>query len=142
MVEDYEGQGLGLTYWFDTETEGEPYPVTIRFAGRRIGVKGKPGRRDSFNIVQSLENVVPGSGPVAITARVFDVSPGEWNVTATPLTDTSRRVPARRSPSMRRSRLPNASSYRVLRPHRTESTPGARLVPGPGPSWASASSSR
>ena len=47
--------------------------MTIRFIGRRSGVRGKPGPRDSFNIVEAIEHVLPGSGPIAITARVCGI---------------------------------------------------------------------
>lgn len=64
---DLRPQALGLTYWFDAAAEGEPYPVTVRFAGRRLGVRGKPSPRDSFSVLESVDHVVPGSGPIAIT---------------------------------------------------------------------------
>jgi len=96
LLADAEPQALGFTYWFDTTTEGEPYPVSIRFTGRRIGVKGRPGPRDGFTVVETLHRVVPGSGPIAITTRVFDVTPGEWHVTAAPTVETRRRPQTRR----------------------------------------------
>ena len=129
---DADAQGLGFTYWFDTETKGPPYPVAIRFTGRRI-FKGKPGPRDTFDVVESIERVVPGSGPVAITARVFDVTPGEWNVTATQTTAIDRRGSAKRSPSILRSRLPRASSIATtgFAPAIRVRAPGARLAAWP-----------
>jgi len=107
---DLAPQALGLTYWFDTAAEGKPYPVTIRFAGRRIGVKGKPGPRDTFSVTESIGQVVPGSGPIAITTRMLDVAPGEWHVTATPVIDSRPRSATPRSVSARRPSLPKASS--------------------------------
>lgn len=93
-------QALALTYWFDAPDEGEPFPVTIHFSGRRVGVRRKPGPRDSFSTSGTVERVVPGSGPLAVTTRVFDIAPGDWNVTATPARDrrvragtTSARIP-------------------------------------------------
>lgn len=110
---DVEPQALGLTYWFDTTTEGEPYPVSIRFAGRRMSLKGKVDRRDSFTVVETLQRVVPGSGPIAITTRIFDIAPGEWHVTAGPTDETRHRASARRSTSRGEPRLPTASSSGV-----------------------------
>jgi phosphatidylglycerol:prolipoprotein diacylglycerol transferase len=110
---DAEPQALGLTYWFDTEAAGEPYPVSNRFTGRRIGVNGRPRGRDSFSVVESLDRVVPGSGPVAITTRVLDVAPGEWHVTATSVSENRRDGPLLASASKRRARLPSASSSGV-----------------------------
>lgn len=125
-----EPQALGLTYWFDVAAEGEPYTVTIRFAGRRIGVKGKPGPRDSFSVVESIDRVVPGSGPIAVTTRIRDIAPGEWHVTASPVNkDTRTRSTTPRSASTGSPRLANASSSgttgyaEVLR----MLAPGARL---------------
>lgn len=40
LAEDHR-QALGFTYWFDAAPIGDPYPVTLRFTGRRVGVKGK-----------------------------------------------------------------------------------------------------
>lgn len=109
-LDDVPPQALAITYWLDVAAEGEPHPVTIRFAGRRVGVKGKPGPGDSFNVVETIERVLPGSGPVAITKRIFDVSPGEWHVTATPVKDTRSRAATTRSGSTHLPRLPSASS--------------------------------
>src|SRR5207245_270157 len=75
--------------------------------GRRIGVKGKPGRRDRFSVTEAIDEVAPGSGPIAVTARIFDIAPGEWHVTAAPVGGVNRPGIAR---SRRRSSLPSASS--------------------------------
>jgi phosphatidylglycerol---prolipoprotein diacylglyceryl transferase len=126
---DARPQALGLTYWFDPAAEGPPYRVTIRFAGRRLGVKGKPGPRDRFSVLESVDHVVPGSGPIAVTTRVFDVAPGRWHVTATPLDDPRPGSGRSRSASTRRPRLPKASSSgtTVFAPIVRVRAPGARL---------------
>lgn len=76
-------QALGVTYWFDAPAQGGPYVVAVRFNGRRIGVKGRPSRRDTFEVVETVESVPSGAGSIAVTRRVSDVPPGEWHVTAT-----------------------------------------------------------
>lgn len=81
-VSEQEPQALGLTYWLDTPASGDPYPVKIRFTGRRVGVRGKPRPRDSFSVTESIDEIVPGSGPVSITTHVPDISSGRWQVTA------------------------------------------------------------
>ncbi|HJU01278.1 MAG TPA: prolipoprotein diacylglyceryl transferase family protein [Actinomycetes bacterium] len=126
---DAKPQALGLTYWFDTAPEGKPYRVTIRFTGRRLGVKGKPGPRDRFSVLESIDQVVPGSGPVAVTTRVYDVTPGNWHVTATPVDDPRPGSATSRSPSTRRPRLPKGSSSgtTVFAPIVRVLAPGARL---------------
>lgn len=73
---------LAVTYWFDPEPYAEPYPVTVRFSGRRVDAKGRLHNRDRFVQDETIEKVVPGSGPVSVTARVHDINPGEWTVTA------------------------------------------------------------
>jgi phosphatidylglycerol---prolipoprotein diacylglyceryl transferase len=75
---DAEPQALGVTYWFDAASHGEPYAVAVRFTGHRLGVSGKQGPRDSFTLLETVEGVVPGSGRVAVTTRIFDIAPGEW----------------------------------------------------------------
>lgn len=88
-----EPHALGVTYWFDPAPEGEPYSVTVRFTGRRIGVRGKPGPRDRFDVVETVEVVVPGSGPIAVTRRIRGITDGSWHVNAAPVR------PPRRSPA-------------------------------------------
>jgi phosphatidylglycerol:prolipoprotein diacylglycerol transferase len=126
---DAKPQALGLTYWFDTAADGQPYRVTIRFAGRRIGVKGKPGPRDRFSVAESVDHVVPGSGPITVTTRVFDVAPGKWHVTATPVDDPRPGSRRSRSASTRRPRLAKASSSgtTLFAPIVRVRAPGARL---------------
>lgn len=128
-VADVEPQALGLTYWFDAADEGEPYTVKIGFAGRRIGVKRKPGPRDSFRVVESIEDVPPGTGRVAVTTRVFDIAPGEWNVTASPVAETYPGGKARGPGSRRTSNLPKASSSgaTAFGPVMRVRAPGARI---------------
>jgi phosphatidylglycerol:prolipoprotein diacylglycerol transferase len=128
-VADAEPQALGLSYWFDAADEGEPYPVKIRFAGRRVGTKRKPGPHDSFSVVESVERVVPGSGPATITARVFGIAPGEWQVTATPVIDRDLRQRAPRAGATKRPGPAKASSSgtTVYAPIVRVLAPGARL---------------
>ena len=75
-------EALCVTHWFDSEPDGEPYSATIRFTGNRIGVRGKPGPRDTFVKNETVEGIVPGSGSVSITTWVYGLHPGEWTVTA------------------------------------------------------------
>jgi phosphatidylglycerol---prolipoprotein diacylglyceryl transferase len=78
-----EPQALGVTYWFDAAPSGEPYSATVRFVGHRLGLDRRPGSGDSFAVSETVATVVPGSGRVAVTARILDVAPGRWRVTAT-----------------------------------------------------------
>jgi phosphatidylglycerol---prolipoprotein diacylglyceryl transferase len=73
---------LTPTYWLDPGEDGEPFSATIRFSGRRTDVTGKPQPRDSFVKEETVDGIIPGSGPVAITAEVRDINPGDWTVTA------------------------------------------------------------
>src|SRR5262249_33167860 len=75
------------TYWFDAgpDTHSGPYTVAITFAGVRDG--GEPGKdaRDRFERVETVEGITPGSGRISVTAKVEDINPGTWHVTATPV---------------------------------------------------------
>ena len=73
---------LTPTYWLDPGESGEPFSATIRFSGRRTDVTGKPQPGDSFWQEETVDGIIPGSGPVALTAEVRGVNPGEWTVTA------------------------------------------------------------
>jgi phosphatidylglycerol:prolipoprotein diacylglycerol transferase len=76
---------LTPTYWLDPGEQGEPFSATIRFSGQRSGVTGRPQLGDTFSVDETVEGIVPGSGPVAITAEVRGVNQGEWTVTARPV---------------------------------------------------------
>ncbi len=76
---------LTATFWFDPGTDGEPYAATVRFRGRRTRVSGKPSARDSFVQEETIDPVVPGTGPVSVTTRVYGINPGKWVVTAEPV---------------------------------------------------------
>ena len=84
-MRDVEPQGLGLTYWFDAARTGAPYPVSVRFTGRRLTSDADSGERRTFEVVQTMERVLPGSGRIALSARIPGITSGEWQVTATPL---------------------------------------------------------
>src|SRR5258708_23380076 len=82
LLESAAQQILAVTYWFDPAPHVGPYPVTVRFSGRRIDVKGRLSPGDRFVQDETIEEVVPGSGPIALTTRVRGINPGEWLVTA------------------------------------------------------------
>ncbi len=100
---------LAVTYWFDPAPHPGPYPVTVRFSGRRVDVKGRVPPGDRFVQDETIEEVVPGSGPISLTARVHGINPGKWAVTAHMLGFTP---PARGS----RSHTPAAPAAGPLHP--------------------------
>src|SRR6266851_4621946 len=81
LLESVAQEILAVTYWFDPVPHPEPYPVTVRFSGRRVDVKGRVQAGDRFVHDETIEEVVPGSGPISLTARVRGINPGEWVVT-------------------------------------------------------------
>jgi phosphatidylglycerol:prolipoprotein diacylglycerol transferase len=83
---------LTPTFWFDPGQDGGPYRATIWFSGRREGLSGKPKPGDTFTREVTAEGITPGSGPVAVTAEVRDISPGEWTVTARPVARAGSRM--------------------------------------------------
>src|SRR5215831_1618469 len=76
---------LMLTYWIDPGEDGDPFTATVRFAGRRAVATGRPQPGDTFSQEETVSGIVPGSGPVAVTAEIHGITPGEWNVTAQPV---------------------------------------------------------
>jgi phosphatidylglycerol:prolipoprotein diacylglycerol transferase len=72
------------TCWLDPGDSGQPRPVSVKFTGRRAGVSGRQRQGDRFERVETIDRVVPGSGPVSVTAKVPDVTPGEWIIWARP----------------------------------------------------------
>jgi len=75
-------QILAVTYWFDPSPHAGPYPVTVRFSGRRVDVIGRLQPGDRFVQDETIEEVIPGSGPISLTARVRGINAGSWAVTA------------------------------------------------------------
>ena len=73
---------LAVTYWFDPAPHAEPYPVTVRFSGHRLDVKGRMQAGDRFVQDETIEEVIPESGPISLTDRVRGINPGSWVVTA------------------------------------------------------------
>lgn len=73
---------LATTYWFEPAPRSAPYAVTVRFSGRRIDVEGPLAAGDHFVHEETVAEVVPGSGPVSVTARVGNINPGRWLVSA------------------------------------------------------------
>jgi phosphatidylglycerol---prolipoprotein diacylglyceryl transferase len=82
LLESATQRILAATYWFDPAPNPGPYPVTVRFSGRRIDVKGRFSPGDRFVQDETIEEVVPGSGPISLTARVRGINAGSWAVTA------------------------------------------------------------
>ena len=79
--EAIEREALVLSHWFDSGEAGEAHPATIRLSGRRTDVQGYLGPADTFTHEETIDRVVPGSGPVSISSFVYGLQPGEWNVT-------------------------------------------------------------
>jgi len=107
---------LTPTYWLDPGESGEPFSATVRFSGRRTDVTGKLQPRDSFWQEETVDGIIPGSGPVAITAEVRGINPGEWTVTARSVARVGGR-PYRSYPPPGHD---PAGMYRVPPPRRVE----------------------
>lgn len=78
-----EPEALVVTHWFDsgeTDEDGAPYSATIRLTGRRVGVRGNPKPRDTFEQEDRVDGIVPGIGPVSVTTWVYGLQSGEWEV--------------------------------------------------------------
>lgn len=88
-MEGLDPQALGVTLTFDAPPDGEPYPLTVRFVGLRTGATNPPAPGDTFDVVDTVARVVPGSGTVSFTRRIEGVTPGDWTVQARPVADPS-----------------------------------------------------
>ncbi|MEO7118142.1 MAG: prolipoprotein diacylglyceryl transferase family protein [Candidatus Limnocylindrales bacterium] len=86
--------------------------MTLRVKGRRLTDGAKPRPGDTFEDEETLEGIVPGSGPVSVSTSVYDMEQGRWDVTAELVrhragTDEAR--PAGRSRFAGAETLPSAS---------------------------------
>ncbi len=124
---------MTATCWLDPGNAGDPYPVSVRFSGRRAGAAGRPRPGDRFDQTETLGSVVPGSGPVSVTAKVRDVTPGEWVVWARPDAGT-----VRGGPPVRPLPAPAAGRPGLMRLLWSKGNPvvpgnsGTRVMTGPG----------
>jgi phosphatidylglycerol:prolipoprotein diacylglycerol transferase len=85
-----EPEALVVTHWFDPGEDGEPYSATLRLTGQRVGISGRPTARDTFVHEETIDDVIPGSGPLSISSWIYGLEPGEWNVSADPIRPPSR----------------------------------------------------
>ena len=122
-----EPQVLGVTYWFDAAPDGDPYPATVRFVGHRRGLEARPGPRDTFVVTESVERVVPGSGRVSVTARIAEISAGQWNVNAMLIAPHHSTTKGRPSGRQLTRRTASASGATGFGPVIGVRAPGARL---------------
>ena len=94
QAEQLQSEGLAVTVRLDPGSDGDPYPATVRFVGRRTDVAGKPTAADSFTNDERIDRVVPGSGPVSVTTWAYHLNPGTWEVTGEVIRDGARSRPA------------------------------------------------
>src|ERR1700694_3302834 len=60
LLESAAQEILAVTYWFDPTPHPSPYPVTVRFSGRRIDAKGRLSPGDRFVQDETIEGSFPG----------------------------------------------------------------------------------
>ena len=82
FVERASAEVVGVTYWFTPAPAPVHQSVTLRFTGRRLDIDGSPSPRDQFVHDELVSDILAGSGPVAVTAKIGDVNSGQWDVRA------------------------------------------------------------
>lgn len=135
---------LTVSCWIDASEDGDPFSATIRFSGRRDGVTGRPQPGDTFTQDETVDGILPGSGPVAITTEVRGVNPGEWTVTAHPVARAAgnafRTYPLPGEEAGSRRRVPSRRVAIPAGPDATVHTANLLLAKVPGifrPAYAS-----
>lgn len=58
------------------------FNAVIRVTGRRRDLPGRALPGDTFSITETVPGVMPGSGRVTTTSWIYNVNPGDWDVTA------------------------------------------------------------
>ena len=90
---------LAVTAWCPPPSHDGPDTLTVRFAGHLVKPRfdeddgeQSPPTNDRFTLDETFERV-GRAGPVAVTARLRDLTPGDWSVTASLVsgTDATRR---------------------------------------------------
>ncbi len=127
VLQDVEPQSLGISYWFDAAPTGEPYAVNVHLAGRLRG-SAPAGCKQSFDVIGTVERVLPGSGRLVLTVRVPDLPAGTWDVTATPVEPAPPGSSSRWS-FLHDPRLPvaKATGTTTFAPVARQLAPGARI---------------
>ena len=134
-------RGLGLTYWFDAAPNGEAYPVTVRFIGQHTEAsQDQASPNDTFDVQSTIHQVIPGSGRIALTPRVLDLAPGEWQVSATPISSPPGQDSGVSAPHDQPRTLPHgfATGTTTFAPVARVRAPGVRL--GAWPAFVSVGS--
>lgn len=73
---------LASTWWFDPAPEQAAGPVVVRVWGHRQGAGAKARSGDQFIHDERIDHVLPDAGRVSVTARIRDINPGQWLVSA------------------------------------------------------------
>lgn len=84
--EPLQPQAVGISYWFDTRSEGPPYDVPVRLVGRLVEPADLDDAKgaEAFDLVHTIRDVPAGVGRLCATIRITDTAPGLWDVTAYP----------------------------------------------------------
>jgi len=87
---ELEPHALGVTYSFDAAAPdgvpgGKPYSMAVQLTGQREIDSSSRAPGDDFDVITTVDRVIPGSGRVTVTTRVGDVTPGQWRIRATPV---------------------------------------------------------
>ncbi len=77
-----ELEALVVSHWFTAESGTEPYSATVRYTGRLVSGDGKAVPGATFEHHETIEGIAPDTGPVSITATIYGLEPGRWNVDA------------------------------------------------------------
>jgi phosphatidylglycerol:prolipoprotein diacylglycerol transferase len=120
-----------MTLWFDTDNWRQDANVTVQFSGDlREAEQADPGEivpegDESFSVTETVENVLAGTGRVAVTGRAAGIKAGLWQVNAEAVV-TPRGNESRAGTEMRLQRV-TASGETAFAPVIRARAPGARL---------------
>ena len=142
---------LAVTAWCPPPPPEAPDTLTVNFTGHLVksrfddedeDVGHSPSTNDRFSIDETFEQV-GRRGPVAVTARLIDLTPGDWSVNASVISDTgvsnrggrrgrrSRPVPVSRwSLRARPPTGPSAADGPCLSTHLPPLALAAGIIPG------------
>lgn len=96
--DDLGPHALAVTYWYRAPGDGGATDLVVTFQGRRLAGPDSP-LPVVFKVQAQAIGIPARSGPGALTARVPQVAPGEWEVTAREISPhpSTRSRPARGS---------------------------------------------
>ena len=76
------GIAVTMTQWLDSNLLHNLTMNQLKITGHRRREGKELTEADSFTVEETIRNLAPGNGPISLTTRLKNITPGFWNITA------------------------------------------------------------